>query len=126
MFLGLIEQGFYQPLSAPGALFGGFNGDGAYLREMLAIEMKRAAADDASVSHQNHKIADVFANLGKGPRQESAVSGIDRDKPVNSLGIGQLGFTRAHGDPRAWSQSFAWPERSPAELGPPLCLLRHH
>src|SRR5580704_8674407 len=126
MFLGLIEQGLYQPLSAPRALFGGINSDGAYFREMLAIEVKRAAADDASVSHQNHKIADIFANLGKGPRQEGAVSGINGDKIVNSLGIRQLGFTRAHGRPRAWSQSSVWRRQSPAARGSALCLPEHH
>jgi len=64
--------------AAAGALaFGlGLDDDGADLREMRAVEMERAAAEeDAAIGFGDSEIADVFANLGECALEERAVSG---------------------------------------------------
>src|SRR6267143_1133735 len=62
---------------------------------MRSVQMKRAAADDLIAFFQNQKVADVFANLGQGARQQCAVRGIRGDQIMDSLRVRQKGFTRA-------------------------------
>ena len=80
--------------------------------------MERAAADDVAVIFEHDEIAHVLADFGEGARQQGSVAGVGRDQFVDLLGVGQKGFTRAHGRPPAWFPLSAWRRRWPAELAP--------
>src|SRR5580658_4035823 len=66
---------------------------------MQAVEVERAAADDAAFMLKDDKVADIFADLGQRARQQSAVAGVGRDQSMELFGIGKNRITGAHGTP---------------------------
>src|ERR1700722_20383198 len=68
MSLGLSPQRFDQPSASAFALSPGRDRDRANLRQVRAIEMQRAAADDAATIFQNHEVAEVLANFRQSAR----------------------------------------------------------
>src|SRR6266481_2995107 len=109
MFVGLSQQGLNQPFAASRALAGRVDGNRSNLSQVRTVKMKRAAADDLAVIFQHHEIADILANLGKGPGQQGSVAGISCDQAMNLLGVRKQGFTRAHGLPPEWIPLSFWP-----------------
>src|ERR1700733_5157190 len=111
------HQSLHQPAAPALALRAWRNRDRPDLGQVRAIEMERAAADDASFLFEDDEISDVLADLRQRAGQQSAVTGIGRDQIVDVLSIRQNGFTRAHGPPRAGTQFSFSPPQSPAALG---------
>src|ERR1700674_4564102 len=93
---------------------------------MRPVEMKRAATDDFIAFFQDHKVADVLADLRQAARQQCAVPGISCDQIIDSLRIRQDSFTRAHALPRVGTRSDALHLRSHAALVPEPYPPGHH
>src|SRR5260370_971250 len=92
----LSKKRLDQASAATVALTGRIDGNRTNFGQVHAIEVKRAASDNASVVLKHDEIADVLADLRQRARQQSAVAGVGRDESVNLFGIWQDSFTRAH------------------------------
>src|SRR5260370_41600689 len=92
----LRQKRLDQASAATVALARRINRNRTNLGQVHAIEVKRAASDNASVVLKHDEIADVLADLRQRARQQSAVAGVGRDESVNLFGIWQDSFTRAH------------------------------
>src|SRR5580693_5282302 len=102
MLLRLREQRLHQVSTTAFALLRGRNSDGADLRQVRAIEMERAAANNRTAVFQNHEIAYVLANLGQVSGQKGAIASVGGYQTMNPLGVRENCFTRAHGSPPGW------------------------
>src|SRR5580704_5371329 len=100
------------------ALLRRHDSDGAYLRQMRAVEVKRAAADDHAAIFEDHEIAYVLADFRQGSRQQSAVTGVVANQRMNSRCVRKNGFTRAHAHPPEWIRFSGEPRPSPVSLAP--------
>src|SRR5882672_326615 len=69
MFLSLGEQSLDKPLASSSTLFLGIDRDRANFRQMRAIEMQRATADDSAAIFQDYEVADILANLSQASGQ---------------------------------------------------------
>ena len=85
MPLRLGQQRFHQTSAAAFALRPGRDCDRANFGEVRAIQMQRAAADDATIIFEDDEVSDVFANFRQRARQQRAVAGVCRDQVVNLL-----------------------------------------
>ncbi len=93
---GLIDEGADE--EAAGSLSLGFrtDNDGTDLGEVLAIDMKRSAADElVGCRFDDGEGVDVGANFRIGAVQEGSVAGEALDQLTDGAGILQLRFTRS-------------------------------
>ena len=126
MLFSLRQQGFDQPLAASRTLTCGIDGDGANLRQMRAIKMKRATADNVRRDLRARRSRERFRKL----RRRCAAAEFRHPEYaairfMDLLGVGKKGFTRAHGRPPAWFPLFSWRRQWPAELAPAPCRPEH-
>ena len=89
MLSRLGQQRFHQMPTPTFALLRRRNRDGADLRQMRAIEMKRAAADNQTAVFQDDEIAYVLADLGQGSRQQGPVASVGRDQSMDPRSVRQ-------------------------------------
>src|SRR5580704_14767021 len=78
VFIRFGHQCFHQESAASLALRPRSHGDGANFCQMCAIQMQRAAAENAAIQFEHHEVSDVLADLRQRARQQRAVAGISR------------------------------------------------
>src|SRR3954463_1439580 len=101
MTFSFLEQRFHQQ-SPRARTFGRRHyGDGTNLRQMHAVKMQSAAADNFTAIFGHYKVPHILAQLRQRARQQRAVPGVRADDCMNLLDVWQDGVTRAYHAPPA-------------------------
>ena len=95
---GFVHEGLDERAAGAAGFVFGCDGDRTDFGEVQAVEMERAAGDDAAVFFGDDKIADIFGDFGASARQERAGISVRLDDGADGFDVRQDGVAgKDHG-----------------------------